>query len=817
MDRENNAVTELFCGRYVADFSDGGKVISGDDRFSRISGYTSSDIESGNVNFYNFIPDDERDEYLEKVEEIRKSSGIGLLEHRFVCKSGEVIHIICLGDTFTAENGHTCSNITICDFTDNINLLKKYRHSQKELDALMENVPGGVALYELDNGIVRIVEANEEYYRILGYDDSSKHPGTIGHLLRSGEFSDFLAVAEDCAKRRSTLVYETRFTKVDGKQSWISINGKYFGTNEKGNPLIYGVLFDTSYRKKAEMEIENQTERFKIIAENTDEIYWEYNVIEDSLFLANCINRYDEEDNIVNGYLSEEKSKQFVHPKDYSTFKQKWEEICKQPQRGSIEFRTMAYDDDYRWYKAPFVSVANEQGEVTNVYGRLFSIEHLKKMKSKIDKDKAEIERLSTTDSVTNLFNRKAFKEKVAAYLADCIDKSCCYGIIYSDINDFSYVNDNFGFEAGNQMLYDFAEIIRNSDTNIYACRIYSDYFIGFYKARSRDELVESLKNRNDLFTEMQKKKYPASDIHISSGLYFITDKEIDVTIAMDNANLARRSVKGSKDVPCGIYSDRMRKQRSHDQAIVSELQSAIQNKSIELFLQPKFKLDTREIIGAEALSRWKNPDGTYKMPYEFISVLERVGYIVDLDFYIYEQVLKTMARWKNEGKKLLPISINFSRQHNNYTNFVDRVSELADDYDIEKSLIEIEVTESCFNQDVNTLFSNMRKLREKGFKIDIDDFGIGYSSLSVLLNAPVDIVKVDKVFIDNISTSIKAREYVNQICSLIDSTNKEIIFEGVETERQAEILIADGEHRKAQGWLFDKAITVDEFEKKYL
>lgn len=817
MNHKATHVTEILCAKYIADFSEGGKVLSASDGFYRITGYTKEDVESGSVVFFNFIPDDEREEYLEKVDKILNVTGLGLLEHRFVRKDGTVIHVLCLGDVFTREDGHSCANITICDYTDNVKLLDKYRHSQKELDVLMENIPGGVALYELDHGTVNIIEANEEYYRILGYKDKNKHPGTIGHLLKNNEFSDFLAVAEECARKRSTLVYESRFTRLNGETGWLSMNGKYFGTNEKGNPLIYGVLSDTTYRKKAQIEIEKQTQRFKIISENTDEVYWEYSVKDDTLFLANSINRYDENENLISNYLSEEKFKKFVHPNDYAAFKQKWDETCRQPQRGSIEFRTMAYDDDYRWYKAPFVSVANELGEVTNVYGRLFSIEHLKKMKHKIDKDKAEIERLSTTDSVTDLLNRKAFKDKVNAYLADGLDKSCCYGILYSDINDFSYVNDNFGFEAGNEMLYDFAQVIKNLDTNIYACRIYSDYYVGLYKARSREELIESIKKRNDLFTQMQKKKYPASDIHISCGLYILTDKDIDVTIAMDNANLARRSVKGSKDIPCGIYSDRMRKQRSHDQAIVSELQSAIQHDNIELFLQPKFKLDTREIIGAEALSRWKNPDSTYKLPYEFITVLERVGYIVDLDFYIYEQVLKTMARWKAANKKLLPISINFSRQHNNYSNFVDKVTSLADRYDIDKRLIEIEVTESCFNQDVNTLFSNMRKLREKGFKIDIDDFGIGYSSLSVLLNAPVDIVKVDKVFIDNISSSTKAREYVNHICSLIDSTNKEIIFEGVETERQAEILIADGEHRNAQGWLFDKAITIDEFEKKYL
>jgi sensor c-di-GMP phosphodiesterase-like protein len=146
----------------------------------------------------------------------------------------------------------------------------------------------------------------------------------------------------------------------------------------------------------------------------------------------------------------------------------------------------------------------------------------------------------------------------------------------------------------------------------------------------------------------------------------------------------------------------------------------------------------------------------------------------------------------------------------------VERVCGLADFYNVDKNLVEIEVTESCFTQDVAHLFSNMRRFREQGFKVDIDDFGMGYSSLSVLMDAPVDIVKVDKVFIDDIGVSEKSRDYINKMCSLIETTDKDIIFEGVETEEQA-VILCEGGHRMAQGWLFDKAIPVEEFDRKYL
>lgn len=812
---EKSSVREISYGSYVADFSDNGVIRSANEDFCRITGYSAEKISAGDVTFFDLIPEPDREEYLRLVGQIQKKNG-GVLEHRIKCSDGRLIHVMCIGQDFTDENGHNCADIKICDITDDILLQNKLMHSKRELDALLDNVPGGVVLYEISDQMLKVVEANDEYYRILGYTDRSQHPGTVGHLMKNGDLPKFMAAAKDSFKSRTTFTFELKITRFDNKRCWIKFYGKFFDYSENGDPLVYGVILDITENKKFQQAVLNQSERFRIIAENTDEIYFDYDVVNDVMTLTNCINRYGEDDNIIRNFWNELKCKDFVYPDDFEDYTQKWVELCAAPQSGRVEFRTKAYDDDYTWYRMPFVSVANELGEVTNVYGRLFSIDHFKELKNTVDKDKAEIERLSTTDSVTGLLNRKAFKEKTAQELNEHFDSQMCYGIVYSDINDFSYVNDNFGFEAGNQMLYDFAQVIRQNKNSVYACRIYSDYYVGLYKAENREKLIEAIKLRNDTFTAEQKKKYPASDIHISCGLYLVTTPDIDVTIAMDNANLARRSVKGSKDVPCGIYSERMRKQRSHEQTIASELKSAISDGYLELFLQPKFDLNTRSIIGAEALSRWRNPDGTYKLPYEFINVLENVGYIVELDMYIFEQVLQTMARWKSLGKKLMPISINFSRLHNNYSNFVDKVTELTDKYCIDRNLIEIEITESCFTQDVNTLFSNMKKFRERGFKIDIDDFGMGYSSLSVLLNAPVDIVKVDKVFIDNIASSAQARAYINQICKLIDTTKKDIIFEGVETEQQA-VILANGGHKMAQGWLFDKAISVNEFEKKYM
>ena len=204
------------------------------------------------------------------------------------------------------------------------------------------------------------------------------------------------------------------------------------------------------------------------------------------------------------------------------------------------------------------------------------------------------------------------------------------------------------------------------------------------------------------------------------------------------------------------------------------------------------------------------------RYPDQFIPVLEKTGYIIELDFFMYEKTLQFIRKWINDGKRPMPVSVNFSRVHINVDNFVERVSYLAEKYNVDKSLIELEITESSLLNNSAKMKECILNLRNQGFKIDIDDFGTGYSNFKMLLDIPADVVKIDKSFLDSGFNSEKKREYIKQMGVLIYSTDNEIIFEGVETEEQANFLLDCG-FRFAQGYLFEKPIYVDDFEKKYI
>lgn len=677
----------------------------------------------------------------------------------------------------------------------------------------------GLCIFDMNDG-GRIISVDDDLFRFTGYsqDYVRENELTVFSLFDRAYREDTETILNDAAKEGRVFCIRQPMNCRDGSSLFVHCCG-YVRDCSRVEMVISDCRCHDSLdgaQKKLMRQITEQQEKLHMIAENTDDVYYQYDVKHDLMHLTVSITRFRlDYDNCLENFLGRRAAEEFMHPDDVQAYYDEWEKALKKPTKGTMEFRTKAYDDDYCWYSDAYISFADENGEVTEVFGRLANIQKLKTLTSQADSDSEYIKYLLQSDQLTGLYNRKGFTQQ-AGNLLSRREEGYIYALVYSDINDFSYVNENFGYETGNTMLRDFAECLKAGSTYVMGCRIYSDFFITLCRAKSRAELIKSVEVENTSFTALQKLKFPSGDIRISCGMYILPEGEVELNTAIDNANLARRSVKHSSSILCGIYSQRMRMQKLYEQSICNELHAALENRQIEMFLQPKFHLEKRVIIGAEALARWRNPNGTYKMPFEFIPVLEKVGYIDELDFFIYEEVLRTLEKWKRDDRVLLPISVNFSQHHITQPKFVENLIDTANRFDVDKSFVEIEITESCFSGDTQALFSVMERLRSEGFKVSIDDFGIGYSTLSVLMNAPVDIVKIDKSFIDNIERNKNDRDFVANMCSLIDTANKDIIFEGVETDAQAAILCQSG-YTKAQGWLFDKAMPLSDFEGKYM
>ncbi len=365
-------------------------------------------------------------------------------------------------------------------------------------------------------------------------------------------------------------------------------------------------------------------------------------------------------------------------------------------------------------------------------------------------------------------------------------------------------------------MLRDFAQTFLRKGRKCFGCRPHSDLFIVFLNAYDKREVLTKINNWSKLFVERQTKAYPGIDLRVSSGVYFISSPKIDISQAIANANVARKQIKENKLKNICIYTESMKARREYEQSIVGSVNEAIKDGKIDIFVQPKFMLDSKELIGVEALARWRNEDGSYKKAEDFIPILESSGKIMDLDFHVYSKVLQTIKKWKRHGKKLLPISVNFSDRHNSYQNFDESIYRLAEQYDVDSRYIEIEVREKILASNTNGIISKVENLKKRGFAITLDGFGAGGSSLGFLLTAPVDKIKVDRGIWKNLSAGDREEKFVKALSYLAEAAGVDVIFEGVETEEQEKILINSG-FNKAQGYLYAQPMKIEEFETKYM
>lgn len=425
-----------------------------------------------------------------------------------------------------------------------------------------------------------------------------------------------------------------------------------------------------------------------------------------------------------------------------------------------------------------------------------------------------QIERLSNFDKVTGLYLYNNFKAEASRIISAAGPGKLA--IINSDIRNFKYINDTYGLEVGDRILRAFAEkAIINNRFCMAGCRVYADNFMALVRVSSEEMLAEHIVQTNAEFEQEQRMKYPSSDFTIYTGAYIIQD-QTDLVKILDGAGLAKKSVKEKRGLKYAFFDDTMRDRVLMEGRILAEVKAAILEKKLVPFLQPKFSLETKEVIGAEALVRWRVNDKEYYYPNDFIPVLERSGNVVDVDFCIYHQVLDQLRKWLRDGKRAVPVSVNISRVDCRYPDFEQLLIRLADQYGVPHSMIEFEITESAFFENAGMLMEKLDILRHAGFGVSIDDFGSGYSSLSLISRMPIDVIKMDQSFLRSGLDSERSACVLETMIHMAKKMNLGIICEGVETQEHIDFLLQCGCHM-GQGYVFAKPMPMEEFEARYL
>lgn len=398
-------------------------------------------------------------------------------------------------------------------------------------------------------------------------------------------------------------------------------------------------------------------------------------------------------------------------------------------------------------------------------------------------------------------------------------DESRNFLILAFDIGDFHYVNNQFGYDVGDAVLHDMYEAVSSmGDFVVISCREYSDHFVCLCccDGYTPEMVLEKLEHCRNSVAEIADRHIDGFPLNLNFGVYYITDRKEYIISAVDKANVARRTGKGNYSIPCVVYSEHLMDMKENSAKILPVFDDSFRNQRILVFLQPKICSETRKIMGAEALSRLVDKDGKIISPALFIPALEKTGKIVDLDFYVLNFVLKLIRSWLDKGIEPVPISFNLSRIHFYNENLIDNIKELTERYDVPAKYVEIEVTESVFFEEEQLIINKVEKLRQNGYKVSVDDFGAGYSSLNLIGILPVDIIKLDRGFVKDSLKTKRGNDIIKGLIKILNEIELDIVCEGVETAEEEKI-ISDYGCKEVQGFLYDKPIPVNEFEKKYL
>lgn len=427
------------------------------------------------------------------------------------------------------------------------------------------------------------------------------------------------------------------------------------------------------------------------------------------------------------------------------------------------------------------------------------------------DKARERAEYAANYDDLTGLMNYRCFKEHVMKYMETAFENEK-FIFLMADFTNFSYINNRFGHNSGNNLLKNFgAAFSYFSDKIKFVCRAGADKFCAL--ADYDGDIVSQFESFTSRFADNENLVGGETSFGIMSSAY-IPDMTaaFDFDTAYSNVNLALRYSKQHNISKCSIYRSVMREELNRAYEVAADAKNALHNHEFKVYFQPKVSVSKDEIVGAEALVRWVKPDGTVLPPDQFVPFLEKNGFIVKIDYFVYEEVCKYLRRRLDEGKPIVPISVNVSRIHMLTSDFTARVSEIVRRYRIDPSMIEMELTESAFVVNENDTLTTMAKLKEMGFKVSIDDFGTGYSSLSLLKNMPVDILKIDKGFFSGDHVEDKDGIVLSSVMEMADRMNIEIICEGVETEEQVDFL-KSSKCDTAQGFYYAKPVPTGDFE----
>jgi len=413
---------------------------------------------------------------------------------------------------------------------------------------------------------------------------------------------------------------------------------------------------------------------------------------------------------------------------------------------------------------------------------------------------------LAQYDNLTGVPNREFFTDQINRAIARARRAGRKLALFYLDLDQFKSVNDTLGHEAGDLLLKAAAErlqeAVRTGDT---LARLGGDEFAVVVENLERARHAEAIaRHLIEAFDEPFEIDGRSVKISLSIGITVYPDDSTNSTALLKNADIAMYKAKEDGRNNFKFFTERMHKDLVSRHRMEEDIKAALDQNEFMLLYQPKVDMRSHRLKGMEALIRWNNPERGLVSPAEFIPAAEECGYIVPLGYWVLSEVCRTLKKWEEAGMMVPPVSVNVSARQFAQADFAKRVGFIIDAHHVDPSLIELELTEGLLMEDTGSAKRSLTQLKDLGLRISIDDFGTGHSCLAYLRKFPIDVLKIDKSFVDDVTQCTDSDLICRAIISLAQSLKLGTVAEGIETKDQLAFLKANG-CEVAQGFLFGK------------